>query len=212
MMNKKEIRLILAVCLTTILICAAAFGTLWDKEKQSIIEMETINASNSFYDYVEALEIYGNNLQILSFEKESQVYAYKLNESIGMLKRGSDALSDETYGKIIPEGLKQAMRELSRQLTNFTYRFIDIYPNQSPETDELLLRMASQIYQTAIRLDESLETSKAEPWVKNPVNKDEWIIDKGYRIEKASAGNIIAQIKELLEENEKLIESIEWEQ
>jgi hypothetical protein len=210
-MKNKGMKLVLAIFLTTILICIAIFGTYLENERKGIIEMETINASNSLYYYTEALEIYGNNLQILTFEKENQVYAYKLNESLGMLKRGSDGLSRETYGAVLPEKLNQNFRELSRQLSNFTYRFMDVYPYQSPEMDVLVLEMAKQIHQVAGILDTSLETSKTEPWVKNPANNDEWMIDKGYRIDAASAEMVGNQVEGLIEENEKLMQCMDWE-
>lgn len=211
MIERRTTKAVIASVMATILICAAVSGSYFENEKKEIAEMETINVSNMLYNYVDAMDAYGSNLQIITFEKKDPVYAYKLHESLGRMKAGSDALSRETYGEALSDGLSQSLRELSRQLSNFTYRFMRTYPYESPEMDVAVLEMARAVSSAANIFDIILKTSDSEPWVLNPAKKDEWMVDKGYRIEGKSAELFIMEIEALIEENEKLMQCMEWE-
>src|SRR6056297_1727264 len=181
LMENKRTKGIVAACMITALLCMAACGSYMQKDKKDIIEMENVVVSNMLCGYVDALDVYGSNLQILAFEKVNPVYIYKLHEALGMMKSGADAVSRETYGGIIPEGLSQSLRELTRQLSNLAYRFAGIYPEQSMELDDSVSEMAKQIHQTSRILDGQLQGEPGEPWIRNPANEDEWMLDRGYR-------------------------------
>jgi len=209
-MENKRTKGIVSACLITALLCLAVFGSYMQKDKKDIIEMENVVVSNMLCGYVDALDVYGSNLQILAFEKDNPVYIYKLHEALGMMKSGADAVSRETYGGIIPEGLSQSMRDLTRQLSNFTYRFAGIYPGQDPAIDDSVSEMAKQIHQASRMLDNALKASSGEPWIKNPINEDEWMLDRGYRLNDSAADVSTLEINRLIEENENIMRQLEW--
>jgi len=209
-MASKRIKGIVSACLVTALLCVAAFGSYMQNERKNIIEMENVGLSNILFGYVDAMDVYGSNLQILAFEKDNPVYIYKLHESLGLMKAGSDALSRETYGETFPEGLGQSMRDLTRQLSNFTYRFAGIYPKQSPEMDDSVSEMAKQIHQASRILDNALKAASGEPWIRNPANRDEWMLDRGYRLNDSSSDIAELEINRLIEENERIMKELKW--
>ena len=208
MVNKRK-KAIVATCLITALLCIAAFGSYMKNERNDIIEMENVGVSNILFGYVDALDVYGSNLQILAFEKENPLYIYKLHESLGLMKANSDALDRETYGETLPEGLSQSIRDLTRQLYNFAYHFAGIYPEQAPEMDGFVSEMAKQIHQASRMLDNALKSSPGEPWIRNPVNEDEWMLDRGYRLNDSSADVAALEINRLIEENERIMRELE---
>ncbi len=209
-MASKRAKGIVATCMITALLCMAACGAYMQNERKGIIEMENVCLSNILWGYVDALDVYGSNLQILAFEKDNPAYIYKLHESLGKMKAGSDALSRETYAETVPENLSQSLRELTRQLSNFTYRFAGIYPGQSMELDDSVSEMAKQIHQSSRMLDNALKVVSIEPWIRNPANEDEWMLDRGYRINDSSADIAASEINRLIEENERIMQELEW--
>ena len=209
-MASKRAKGIVAACMITALLCMAAYGSYMQNERKGIVEMENVGLSNILWGYVDALDVYGSNLQILAFEKDNPVYIYKLHESLGKMKAGSDALSRETYAETVPDNLSQSLRELTRQLSNLAYRFAGIYPEQSMELDDSVSEMAKQIHQTSRILDGQLQGEPGEPWIRNPANEDEWMVDRGYRLDDSSADLAASEINRLIEENERIMQELEW--
>lgn len=207
-MDGKTKKMLLAGCLAAVVLCIAAGRICQLKMEGRVLEMEQITVSNRLYHFVQAMETYGSNLQILVFEREDPTYAYKLHEALGMIKYGSATLSYETYGEMLPDDLTQALRELSRQLSNFTYRFMDDYPYLEGETEVLVSELARRVGRTARILDNELRNPESEAWVSNPAQSGEWMIDKGYRIDKAACETIAEEVRNLLEENEKAFQQI----
>ncbi len=210
-MKNKRARGIVSACLITGLFCLAVFGTHMQNEKKGIEEMENVLVSNMLYGYVDALDVYASNLQVLAFEKESPAYIYRLHEALGLMKAGSDSLSRETYGDVLADGLSQSIRDLTRQLSGFTYRFAGKYPKQSTEMDSSLLEIAKQIRQASGSIDNALKHSSAEPWIRNPANEGEWMLYKGYILDDLSEDAVALEINRLIEENEIIMQKLEWE-
>lgn len=205
-MRKKVLWLVLVLAI----LAAGAGVRSQNRLEERVAQTRSLLAANRLYHFVEALETYGGNLHIMMFAKEDPVYAYKLQEALGGIKYGASVLAYDGDAGVFPASHAQALRDLSRQLSNFTYRFLDIYPETEPETEAAVSEMARRISACARRLDDLLAETEAEPWVEDPLRPGEWLRNKGYGMEEAARGRFLEEVRELLEKNEQSLQTI-WE-
>lgn len=205
-MRKRVLWLGLALAILAAGIAVRSQNRLEERAAQT----RSLLAANRLYHFVEALETYGGNLHIMMFAKEDPVYAYKLQEALGAIKYGAAVLAYDADAGVFPASHAQALRDLSRQLSNFTYRFLDTYPEMEPETEAAVSEMARRISASARRLDDLLAVPETEPWVEDPLRPGEWLRDKGYRMEEAEGGRFLEEVGGLLERNEQSLRTI-WE-